>query len=144
MRISRIASQELDLLTDGRTACFLGSLQLAAARANKKEVAERARVTANVFIGYPVNELDGFGLRAEISVAGCDDDRIIAEAHEVGQACAISDVACADGLRHTAVLPVQPHVEVWRRDCGEQILSVLVAAAHASDHLHLGRYYPQQ
>ena len=118
MRISRIASQELDLLTDGRTACFLSSLQLAAARANKKEVAERARVTANVFIGHPVNELDGFGLRAEISVAGCDDDRIIAEAHEVGQVCAISDVACADELRHA--LQFCPYSRMLR--CGAEIV----------------------
>ena len=68
------------------TACFLGALQLAAARHNKKELAEQAKVTANVFLGHPTNtELDGFGLRAEINVEGCPDDSIIADAHEVSK-----------------------------------------------------------
>ena len=68
-------------------ACFLGALQFAAARANKKELAEKAQVTANVFIGHPTLGPDGFGLRAEINVVGCEDDNVIADAHEVGGYC---------------------------------------------------------
>ena len=66
------------------TACFLGALQLAAARANKLEIGEMARVHTNVFLGHPENpNIDGFGLRAEVLVEGCDDDSIISAAHEV-------------------------------------------------------------
>ncbi|KAI0683281.1 OsmC-domain-containing protein [Cerioporus squamosus] len=71
------------LFAMGYSSCFLGALQLAAARANKKELAENAKVTANVFLGHPENpDLDGFGLRVELNVEGCPDDAIIAEAHE--------------------------------------------------------------
>ncbi|KAI0633216.1 OsmC-like protein [Trametes polyzona] len=71
------------LFAMGYSSCFLGALQLAAARANKKELAENAKVTANVFLGHPSEpDLDGFGLRVEINVEGCDDDAIIAAAHE--------------------------------------------------------------
>ena len=72
------------LFAMGYASCFLGALQLVAARANKKELAENAKVTANVFLGHPTEpDLEGFGLRAEITVEGCPDDVIIAEAHEV-------------------------------------------------------------
>ena len=72
----------VDLLRS--TACFLGALQLAAARANKKELAENAKVTANVFLGHPSEpDIDGFGLRVELTVEGCDNDEVIAAAHEV-------------------------------------------------------------
>lgn len=65
-------------------ACFLGALQLAAARANKMEIAENAKVTANVFLGHPSEpDIDGFGLRVEINVEGCNDDAVIAAAHDV-------------------------------------------------------------
>ncbi|TBU33944.1 OsmC-domain-containing protein [Dichomitus squalens] len=71
------------LFAMGYASCFLGALQLAAARANKKDLAENAKVTANVFLGHPLEpDIDGFGLRAEIMVEGCPDDAIIAEAHE--------------------------------------------------------------
>ncbi|KAI0744102.1 OsmC-like protein [Daedaleopsis nitida] len=71
------------LFAMGYASCFLGALQLAAARANKKEIAENAKVTANVFLGHPTNpDIDGFGLRAEINVEGCADDAIIADAHD--------------------------------------------------------------
>ena len=87
-------------------ACFLGALHLAAARANKKEVAEAAKVVASVFIGHPRASPDGFGLRAEISVFGCDDDGVISDAHEV-RGCQCSCQAGSWGadlrssLRHT-------------------------------------------
>ncbi|KAH9858464.1 OsmC-like protein [Lenzites betulinus] len=71
------------LFAMGYSACFLGALQLAAARANKKELAESAKVTANVFLGHPSEpDIDGFGLRVEINVEGCNDDAIISAAHE--------------------------------------------------------------
>ncbi|CDO68967.1 hypothetical protein BN946_scf184782.g15 [Trametes cinnabarina] len=71
------------LFAMGYASCFLGALQLAAARANKKELAENAKVTANVFLGHPSEpDIDGFGLRVEINVEGCDNDEIIAAAHE--------------------------------------------------------------
>ncbi|RDX42713.1 OsmC-domain-containing protein [Lentinus brumalis] len=71
------------LFAMGYSSCFLGALQLAAARANKKELAENAKVTAKVFLGHPEDpDLDGFGLRVELDVEGCSDDAIIAQAHE--------------------------------------------------------------
>ncbi|PCH36103.1 OsmC-like protein [Wolfiporia cocos MD-104 SS10] len=67
----------------GYASCFLGSLQLMAARANKKHIAENAKVHTNVFLGHPTDpDLEGFGLRVELSVEGCEDDEIIAAAHE--------------------------------------------------------------
>ena len=71
------------LFAMGYASCFLGALQLAAARANKKELAEDAKVAVNVFLGHPQNpDIDGFGLRVEVNVEGCPDDAVIAEAHE--------------------------------------------------------------
>ncbi|KAI0373946.1 OsmC-like protein [Pilatotrama ljubarskyi] len=71
------------LFAMGYASCFLGALQLAAARANKKHLAENAKVTANVFLGHPTEpDMDGFGLRVELNVEGCNDDAIIAAAHE--------------------------------------------------------------
>ncbi|OBZ70597.1 hypothetical protein A0H81_09155 [Grifola frondosa] len=72
------------LFAMGYSSCFLGALQLAASRANKKELAENAKVSASVFLGHPSDpSLDGFGLRVDITVEGCNDDQIIAAAHEV-------------------------------------------------------------
>ena len=80
----RVCDESVESKLTYALACFLGALQLAAARADKKELAENAKVTANVFLGHPTDpNLDGFGLRAEINVDGCPDDAIIAEAHEV-------------------------------------------------------------
>ncbi|KAI1795611.1 OsmC-domain-containing protein [Ganoderma leucocontextum] len=71
------------LFAMGYASCFLGALQLTAARANKKELAENATVTAHVFLGHPKEpDLEGFALRVELCVEGCPDDTIIAEAHE--------------------------------------------------------------
>jgi len=71
------------LFAMGYSGCFLGALQLAAARAGKKEAAQNAKIHATVFLGHPTDpNLDGFGLRVEIAVEGCDDDAIIAAAHE--------------------------------------------------------------
>ncbi|EIW63212.1 OsmC-like protein [Trametes versicolor FP-101664 SS1] len=71
------------LFAMGYSSCFLGALQLAAARANKMEIAENAKVTANVFLGHPSEpDIDGFGLRVEINVEGCNDDAVIAAAHD--------------------------------------------------------------
>ncbi|OCH92454.1 OsmC-like protein [Obba rivulosa] len=71
------------LFAMGYSGCFLGALQLAAARAGKKELAENAKVHATVFLGHPKDpDMEGFGLRVEIGVEGCDDDAIIAAAHE--------------------------------------------------------------
>ncbi|KZT63873.1 OsmC-like protein [Daedalea quercina L-15889] len=66
----------------GYASCFLGSLQLMAARAGKKELGEKAKVHTKVFLGHPENpDTEGFGLRVEICVEGIDDDNIIAAAH---------------------------------------------------------------
>ncbi|EMD33577.1 hypothetical protein CERSUDRAFT_98143 [Gelatoporia subvermispora B] len=71
------------LFAMGYSGCFLGALQLAAARAGKMELAENAKVHATVFLGHPTDpDMDGFGLRVEIAVEGCDDDAIISAAHE--------------------------------------------------------------
>ncbi|KAM5534570.1 hypothetical protein V8D89_011774 [Ganoderma adspersum] len=80
------------LFAMGYASCFLGALQLAAARANKKELAENAKVTAHVFLGHPMDpNLDGFRLRVELAVEGCSEDAIIAEAH---QFCPYSRALC--------------------------------------------------
>ena len=107
-------------------ACFLGALQLAAARANKKEVAEEAKVVASVFIGHPRASPDGFGLRAEISVFGCDDDGVISDAHEVRGcrcSCRAGSWGADCGARYVIVLPVQPYAQGRRRDYRQQVLT---------------------
>ena len=72
---------------NGLAACFLGSLQLMAARAGKKELGEKAKVHAKVFLGHPENpDIEGFGLRVELGVEGIEDDDIIAAAHEASLA----------------------------------------------------------
>ncbi|PSR79251.1 hypothetical protein PHLCEN_2v7109 [Hermanssonia centrifuga] len=73
------------LFAMGYSSCFLGALQLAASRADQKEMAENAKITASVFLGHPTDpDMDGFGLRVELNVEGCDDDAIIQAAHDVG------------------------------------------------------------
>jgi organic hydroperoxide reductase OsmC/OhrA len=65
-------------------ACFLGALQLVGSRAGKKELVDNAKVHATVFLGHPTDpNLEGFGLRVEITVEGCEDDTLIQAAHEV-------------------------------------------------------------
>ncbi|CCL98673.1 uncharacterized protein FIBRA_00675 [Fibroporia radiculosa] len=67
----------------GYASCFLGSLQLMAARANKKHIAENAKVHTNVFLGHPEDpNIEGFGLRVDVTIEGCDDDEVINAAHE--------------------------------------------------------------
>jgi len=67
----------------GYASCFLGSLQLMAARANKKELAENAKVHATVFLGHPTDpDMEGFGLRVDLTIEGCNDDEIIDAAHK--------------------------------------------------------------
>lgn len=71
-------------LNERVAACFLGALQLVASRAGKKELAEHAKIHTSVFLGHPTDpNLDGFGLRVEITVEGCNDDALIQAAHEV-------------------------------------------------------------
>ncbi|KAH8108027.1 OsmC-like protein [Cristinia sonorae] len=71
------------LFAMGYSACFLGALQLAASRVDKRELVEQAKVNAAVFLGHPEDpNMDGFGLRVELTVEGCDDDAIISAAHE--------------------------------------------------------------
>ena len=65
-------------------ACFLGALQLVGSRAGKKEIVDKAKVHATVFLGHPSDaNLEGFGIRAEITVEGCNDDALIQAAHDV-------------------------------------------------------------
>jgi len=71
------------LFAMGYASCFLGALQLAAARAQKKELADAAKVHVSVFLGHPSDpDIDGFGLRADVCVENFDDDAVIAAAHE--------------------------------------------------------------
>lgn len=66
-----------------KTACFLGAIQLAATRAGKKEVGERAVVHADVSIGPPTDR-PGFGLKVMLRIEGVEDQAILDSAHEVG------------------------------------------------------------
>ncbi|KAI0916428.1 hypothetical protein AcW1_008841 [Taiwanofungus camphoratus] len=71
------------LFAMGYASCFLGSLQLMAARAGKKDIAQNAKIHTHVFLGHPKDpDMEGFGLRVELTVEGCDDDAIIASAHD--------------------------------------------------------------
>ena len=48
------------------------------------DIAENVKVHTRVYLGHPTEpDLDGFGLRVEIDVEGCDDASVIASAHEV-------------------------------------------------------------
>ena len=87
-------------------ACFLGALQLIGSRAGKKEIVENAKVNATVFLGHPTDpNLEGFGLRVEITVEGCDDDALIQAAHEVCSAILSRELLI---LNPATVLPLQP------------------------------------
>lgn len=71
------------LFAMGYSACFLGALQLQGARAGKKELTDKAKVHATVFLGHPSDpNMEGFGLRVELTVEGCPDDALIQAAHE--------------------------------------------------------------
>lgn len=62
----------------------MGALQLQAARHGQKEAAEKAKVSAKVYLGHPDDPaFEGFGIRAEIIVEDFDDDAVIQAAHEV-------------------------------------------------------------
>ena len=67
----------------GRTlACFLGALQLVAAKAGKKEVAAKAKIHTAVHLGVPEG-MEGFGINVDIKVEGIEDESLIKAAHEV-------------------------------------------------------------
>ncbi|GJE94403.1 OsmC-domain-containing protein [Phanerochaete sordida] len=71
------------LFAMGYSACFLGALQLQGARAGKKEMTDKAKVHATVFLGHPMDpDLEGFGLRVELTVEGVPDDALIQAAHD--------------------------------------------------------------
>ncbi|KIP05578.1 hypothetical protein PHLGIDRAFT_91930 [Phlebiopsis gigantea 11061_1 CR5-6] len=71
------------LFAMGYSACFLGALQLVGARAGKKEIVDKAKVHATVFLGHPTDaNMEGFGLRVELTIEGCEDDALIQAAHE--------------------------------------------------------------
>ena len=65
-----------------KTACFLGAIQVAATRAGKKEVGERASVNADVSIGR-TKEIPGLGLSVVLRIEGVEDQAILDAAHEV-------------------------------------------------------------
>ena len=61
------------------------------------EIAEQGRVHTLVFLGHPAEaDWEGFGLRVEIEVEGCEDDEIIRAAHEVFDQLAFILVLRAD------------------------------------------------
>ena len=61
----------------------MGAVQVAATRAGKKEVGERAVVHADVSIGR-TKEVPGLGLKVVLRVEGVEDQAILDAAHEVG------------------------------------------------------------
>lgn len=79
-----------------------------AARAGKKEIAEKAKVHSKVFLGHPEDpDVEGFGLRVELCVEGIEDDDIIAAAHNVSlTAFSLASYVHVD--RPPSVLRVQP------------------------------------
>lgn len=76
------------------------------ARAGKKELTDNAKIHATVFLGHPSDpNLEGFGLRVELTVEGCPDDSIIQAAHEVRTFSVRSYLVLT---RPPLVLPLQP------------------------------------
>jgi organic hydroperoxide reductase OsmC/OhrA len=67
-------------------ACFLGAIQVAATRAGKKEVGDRALVHADVSIGR-TQDVPGLGLKVVLRIEGVEDQAILDAAHEVGYCC---------------------------------------------------------
>jgi hypothetical protein len=113
-------------ITEKKTppACFLGAIQVASAKAGKKEVGERAVVHADVDIGQ-TQEIPGMGLKVVLRVEGVEDQAILDAAHEVGYTVVVttteSDVVnrsvhivvlCARGLRSTLRRPEMQFREV--------------------------------
>lgn len=95
----------------------MGAIQVAATRAGKKEVGERALVHADVSIGQ-TKEIPGLGLKVVLRIEGVEDQAILDAAHEVGYAlvitatetyvtnrCVHTVALCATGLRSTLGRP---------------------------------------
>ena len=61
----------------------MASIQVAATRAGKKEVGERAVVNADVSIGR-TKEVPGLGIQVVLRIEGVEDQAILDAAHEVG------------------------------------------------------------
>jgi hypothetical protein len=91
----------------------LASIQVAATRAGKKEVGERAVVNADVSIGR-TKEVPGLGIQVVLRIEGVEDQAILDAAHEVGYTvvvtttetdfvnrCVHTVALCARGLRLT-------------------------------------------
>jgi len=70
------------LFAAGYSACFLGAVQVAAAKAGQKEIGERALVHADVSIGRPTDS-PGFGLKVTLRIEGVEDQAILDAAHEM-------------------------------------------------------------
>ncbi len=94
----------------GKTACFLGAVQVVAANAGKKEVGARAVVHADVSIGRSKDD-PGLGLKVVLRVEGVEDQAIIDAAHEVGYSVVVTTTGTDDFLMnrcvHTVVLYVK-------------------------------------
>ncbi|KAL5528366.1 hypothetical protein ACEPAF_7502 [Sanghuangporus sanghuang] len=85
------------LFAMGYASCFLGALQLVAAKAGKKEAAAKAKIHTAVHLGVPEG-MEGFGVNVDIKVQGVDDEALIQAAHEF---CPYSRV-----MRHGAKVTV--------------------------------------
>jgi organic hydroperoxide reductase OsmC/OhrA len=70
-------------MNNNTPACFLGAIQVAASRAGKKEVGERAVVNADVSIGR-TKDIPGLGIQVVLRIEGVEDQAILDAAHEVG------------------------------------------------------------
>ncbi|KAH9998462.1 OsmC/Ohr family [Russula compacta] len=70
------------LLAAGYSACFLASIQAAAAKVGKKEVGARAVVHADVTLGQPTDR-PGYGFKVVLRVEGVEDQAILDATHEI-------------------------------------------------------------
>lgn len=69
------------LFAMGYASCFLGALQLVAAKAGKKDLAANAKIHTAVHLGVPEG-MEGFGVNVDIKVEGVPDESLIQAAHE--------------------------------------------------------------
>ena len=68
-------------------ACFSNAIQQMASYQGKLDIARNCRTRADVLLGHADPHRGGFEVEVIITIEGCDDDSLIAAAHEVSFGC---------------------------------------------------------
>jgi hypothetical protein len=112
----------------------LGALQVAASRAGKKEVGERAVVNADVSIGR-TQVVPGLGLKVVLRVEGVEDQAILDAAHEVRYTVIVTttETDVVDRCVHTVALCARVLRSTLRRPERGGVIIMMGQGAATSD-----------